>query len=103
MLCFLGSSVVLGQFWVIFYGTFQSLSWDIMEPVCYLMTFGNFTGGFFFYTLMKKDLDLTNIHDIITERFTRSACRSQGIDLDLHEANKAKVLETRDKLRAVIY
>ena len=75
MVCWAGSSVVLAQFMVIFWGTFQVLSWDIMEPVCYLMTFGNFTGGFFFYTMMKKDLDLTNFHEILTERFTLSACK----------------------------
>ena len=54
----LGSVNAIGQFALIFYGTFHYLSWDIMEPVCYLMTFGNFTAGYFFYVYMKKDLDL---------------------------------------------
>jgi len=63
------------QFAAIFYGTFQYLSWDIMEPVCYLMTFGNFTFGFAFYVMMKKDLDLENFHDVVTHRFTEKACK----------------------------
>lgn len=70
----LGSSIVIGQFVIIFQGTFHYLSWDIMEPVCYLMTLGNFTAGYAFYLAMKKDLDLTNFHEILTLRFTQGAC-----------------------------
>jgi len=69
MLCVLGSAWGIGQFYIIFMGTFQYLSWDIMEPVCYLMTLGNFTAGYAFYLMMKKDLELTNVHAILTERF----------------------------------
>ena len=69
MVCYFGSSIVLAQFAGIFYGTFEALSWDIMEPICYLMTFGNFTFGFFFYLIAKKDLELTSIHDILTHRY----------------------------------
>ena len=91
-ICFLGSSIVIGQFYLIFQGTFHYLSWDIMEPVCYLMTLGNFTFGYGFYLAMKgKDLDLTSIHEILTERFTQRACASQGIDLAAHEAMKEEI------------
>ena len=50
------------------------------------MTLGNFTFGFFFYLAAKKDLELSNLHDILTCRFTESACKRVGIDLKLHEA-----------------
>lgn len=56
-----------------------------MEPMCYLMTFGNFTFGFFFYLLMKQDLELTNVHDILVYRMTQKAAKKFGIDLLLHE------------------
>ena len=49
MVLWLGSSVAVSQFIFIFVGTFHVSSWDIMEPICYLMTFGNFTFGYFFY------------------------------------------------------
>jgi hypothetical protein len=55
--CALGSVVVVGQLLGIGYGTFELYSWDIMEPICYLVTFSNFTFGYFFYLLMKKDLE----------------------------------------------
>lgn len=53
--------------------------------MCYLMTFGNFTFGFFFYLLMKQDLELTNVHDILVYRMTQKAAKKFGIDLLLHE------------------
>jgi hypothetical protein len=68
-LCLLGSSIAISQFTFIAAGTFHYLSWDIMEPICYLMTFGNFTFSYFFYLGMKRDLELTNIHEILTYRF----------------------------------
>ena len=84
--CWLGSGVVIGQFSLISYGTFEYLSWDIMEPICYLMTFSNFTFGYFFYLAMKRDLDLTNFHDILAFRLKTRAAKRQGLDLDLHDA-----------------
>ena len=70
-----GSAVGFAQFAFIFYGTFHVYSWDIMEPICYLMTFGNFTAGFAFYLRMNQDLELSNLNEIMTKRFTDSACR----------------------------
>ena len=66
-------------------GTFHYLSWDIMEPVSYLMMLGNFTCGFGFYALMKKDLDLESVTDILVYRMTESAARRKGIDFAKHE------------------
>ena len=70
MLLWAGSGIGVAQFAFIFWGTFQVYSWDIMEPVCYLMTFGNFTAGFLFYLSMNQDLELANLSEILTKRFT---------------------------------
>jgi len=72
MMLGLSSSVVLAQFGIIFWGTFEVSCWDIMEPVCYLMTLGNFTAGYLFYLLQKKDLELTNLQEILTHKFKSS-------------------------------
>ena len=61
-LCLLGATIPIAQFAFIGYGSFEYASWDIFEPINYLMTLGNFTFGFFMYIWLKKDLDLTNIH-----------------------------------------
>ena len=80
----MGSSIVLGQFAFVAAGTFEYFSWDIMEPICYLMTFGNFTAGYAFLILSKKDLELASVHEKLTARFKRSACARRGIDLNEH-------------------
>ena len=49
---------MIGQFDIISYGTFEYLSCDIMEPICYLMGLCNFKFGYFFYLPMKRDLDV---------------------------------------------
>lgn len=45
------ASVLLGELGVIIFGTFFELSWDIMEPISYLMGLSNFTAGFAWYYL----------------------------------------------------
>jgi hypothetical protein len=57
-------------------------SWDIMEPICYLMTFGNFTSGYFFYLWQKRDLEITSLFDILVYRMTAKKAKRQGVDLD---------------------
>jgi hypothetical protein len=37
-----------------------------MEPICYLMTFSNFTFAYGFYLSAKKDFEYDNIYDILT-------------------------------------
>ena len=96
MLIGAASTIPIAQFSFIFWWTFQVLSWDIMEPVCYLMTFSNFTGGFFFYCMMKKDLELTNFNEIMVHRFTEKACENKGIDLADLEAKKEEIEQLRE-------
>ena len=79
---FLGSTIPIAQFATIFYGTFELYSWDIMEPVCYLMTFGNFTLGFLFYVLNHRELELSSLHQMLTERNLKKRCARNGIDLN---------------------
>ena len=90
-LCIAGASVGIGQFSIVAFGTFEYLSWDIMEPIAYLMTFSNFTFGYLFYLRAKRDLELSNIYDILTHRFTERACRRNGIDLVKHEQLQADI------------
>jgi hypothetical protein len=77
-----GTSVYIAQFGGIVYGTFHLLSWDIMEPVSYLMMYGNFCVGFTYYLKVKKDLTAESIHEVLTQRFSISAARRVGIDME---------------------
>ena len=94
----LGSGIPIAQFMLIFYGTFETHCWDIMEPVCYLMTLGNFTAGFAFYLKNHKDLELSSVHELITERTVRKRAATFGIDVDEHEDRKVELAEMKGML-----
>ena len=102
MICYLGASVVFSQFAVIFMGTFHYLSWDIMEPICYLMTFANFTFGYGFYMLTQRELALTNFNEILTYRITERKCKSQGIDTEELKLKEEEIKQIRKQLRIFI-
>ncbi len=70
-----------------------------MEPICYLMTFGNFTFGYFFYLVYKKDTEFQNLRELITEReVTRVYTQAK---LDEHEADKQKIERLRKELKVI--
>jgi len=100
-LCAMGASIGFAQFGLIAFGTFEFYSWDIMEPICYLMTFSNFTFGYLFYLGMKRELEMTNIYDILTRRFLEKACRRAGIELKKHELIQEEIKELAAAIRKV--
>lgn len=100
-LCVAGASIGIGQFGIIAFGTFEYLSWDIMEPIAYLMTFTNFTFGYLFYLRAKRDLELSNIYEILTQRFLEKACRLKGIDLAKQEELQADIKELQTALQRI--
>ena len=99
--CLLGSSIVIGQFAFIVLGTFHYLSWDIMEPLCYLMMFGNFTASYAFFLTQRTehDLELGSIHHLLTERITRRRATASGIDFAKHAEQKEEIEKIEQFLR----
>ena len=69
MLLFLGSSIFVAQAAFIMSGTFVFYSWDIMEPIAYMMLFSNFTFGIMYYTMFKKELALGTVRQSLSNRF----------------------------------
>ena len=57
MLGYFISSVLLAELGIIAGGTFLVLSWDIMEPISYLMGLTNFVGGFGWYYMFVTKPD----------------------------------------------
>ena len=45
------ASVLLAELGIIGVGTYSTLSWDIMEPISYVMSLVNFSAGFGWYYL----------------------------------------------------
>jgi hypothetical protein len=73
-----------------------------MEPICYLMTFGNMTAGFAFYLKAKKDLELNSVHESLTEGFVRRACERKNISLAELEAD-IETLKQIEKELSIAY
>ena len=62
------SGALFAQLYIIGMGTFNWLSWDIMEPISYLFMLGNFTLGFGWYTAFIQDPSKQNPVDWFKER-----------------------------------
>jgi hypothetical protein len=62
------------------------------------MLFGNFTVGSLFYTMIKQDLKLQTVKQILSQKMARRMYRKKGID-----AKKGEKLESEIKeLRAIV-
>ena len=56
-------------------GTFVYFSWDIMEPISYVMMLGNFTFGMLFYAKYKEELQLTTLQEMLAGKIARRMYR----------------------------
>lgn len=76
-------------------GTFVFYSWDVMEPISYMMLFTNFTAAFFFYVLSKKGMELSTLREMMANKFARRLYRKKGFDIDRLEKLEQEILELR--------
>jgi hypothetical protein len=81
-LLLLGSSIFFAQAAFIMGGTFVFYSWDIMEPISYMMLFSNFTCGVLYYTMFRKELALYTLRESLARRFAKGLYRRKGLDLN---------------------
>jgi len=63
-------------------GTFVFYSWDVMEPISYVMMLGNFTVGMLFYAANKDELQLVTLRELLANRFARGLYRRRGLDIE---------------------
>ena len=42
-------------------GTYVVFSWDVMEPIAYLMSMVNFTAAFMFYWKNREEMELVSL------------------------------------------
>lgn len=99
----LGSSIVIGQFGFIMAGTFLYLSWDIMEPISYVMMLGNFTFGMLFYAKYKEEFELSTLQEMISKSFAKGMYRRNGIDIVKLEDLEKEIRENQEILSKSIY
>ena len=81
----MGSTIFLGQFAFIMGGTFVFYSWDIMEPISYIMMFTNFTVGASFYAVNKQEMQLQTLRTMLRNRIAKRMYKKRGVDVDRAE------------------
>lgn len=71
----LGSSIFFAQFGFVMSGTFVFYSWDVMEPISYMILLGNLTVGLLFYANYKNEMQLITLREILTNKFAKGLYR----------------------------
>jgi hypothetical protein len=99
----LGSTIIIAEFAGIMAGTFLYLSWDIMEPISYVMMLTNFTFGMLFYAKYKEELELSTLQDMLAGSFAKGLYRRKGIDTTKLEALEREIRENQEILSKSIY
>jgi hypothetical protein len=84
-------------------GTFVYFSWDVMEPISYMMLFSNFTLGFFFYNIIKRDMELGTIKEILSNKFARRMYRKKGLDIDKLEKLTEEIIQLKQVMNQSVY
>ena len=73
------SSILFAQLAFVTQGTFVTYSWDIMEPISYMIGMFNFTCGFGWYYMFITKPDSQNATDWLQARIQRRMLARQGI------------------------
>jgi Mitochondrial calcium uniporter len=94
----LGSTIFMAQFGFIMSGTFVFYSWDVMEPISYIMMLGNFTFGMLFYATYKDELQLVTLRTMLANKFAKGIYRRRGFDIDKLERLEEEIIELREIL-----
>lgn len=92
----LTSSIFFAQFGFIMSGTFVYYSWDVMEPISYVMMLGNFSVGMLFYAAFKRDLQLTTLRQMLAQRFAEGIYRRRGLDISRVRQLEREIGELRE-------
>lgn len=93
----------MAQFGFIMSGTFVFYSWDVMEPISYMMMLGNFTFGMLFYARYKDEMQLTTLRDMLSNKFARGLYKRRGFDIEKLENLEREIKEFRKMLNESIY
>ena len=92
----LGASVMIGQFAFIMAGTYIVFSWDVMEPIAYLMSMVNFTAAFMFFWKNREEMELTSLQEILMRRHAKKLYLKYAFDEEAYDKLSSQILELRE-------
>ena len=94
----LGASIMISQFVFIVGGTYVVFSWDVMEPIAYLMGMTNFTLAFMFYWQSRAEMDLSSLQDILFHKQAKKLYRKKGFDDEAYDRLKSEIERLREHI-----
>jgi len=100
-MCLFSSLLFLGaQGFAVARLTWWELSWDIMEPVTYMLTFTAVFGGFVYFNYTKRDYTYEGLRDSMIAKRVTKYLKKEGLDPQQYEKVKAKISEINAQLHA---
>lgn len=94
-----GLGIMVSQFAFIFGGTFFLFSWDVMEPIAYLMLTGNMTVSFAYFAFWKQTFSPETLQEIWKQAIARRIYKSKQFDLEAFRKLEEEVSTLKSMLR----
>lgn len=82
------------QWGLLFRLTFYDLSWDVIEPISYFLTFGTAILGYIFYLVTRKEYSFTTLGDFTASRAQARLYKKHAFPIRTYQRLK----EERDRL-----
>jgi len=100
-MCLLGSLLFLGaQGFAVARLTWWELSWDIMEPVTYMLTFTAVFGGFVYFNWTKRDYTYESLRESMIAKRVTKYLKREGLDQQHYDQVKAEIADIQSQLHA---
>ena len=93
------STLIMAELGIIGVGTFSVYSWDIMEPISYLMLLSNFTFGFGWYVTFLKQPEFHNPINWYRTKVNRRMQARQGISDEEVQKLINEIMEIKHRIR----
>jgi hypothetical protein len=95
----LGFTYIVVQAGLVARLTWWELSWDIMEPVTYMLTFATCIGGMAYFTHTKTEYTYEGLRRHLAEGRLRKLYRKYNFDIDRYEELQRAVERTEQELK----
>lgn len=78
--------------------TFWDLSWDVMEPLCYINSFAITTLGVYWFGFTKVEPAYKNVFEHFVKARFKKFAKKYGLDLSRYEELKQQIERTEQDL-----
>jgi len=94
-----GLALLFAQGFAVARLTWWELSWDIMEPVTYMMTFATAFGGYVYFNMTKIDYTYEGLRTRMINKRINKYLRREGLDPERYAKIKAQMADVRNQIQ----